>query len=107
MRHVFLVEQLGDFAIGPNRDRLPRRQLDGSFVHPPTVWWTLVRQQSPQGIGNQISKRRAALYCGDFGTLHKIIRKVKRSPHKYMNMLLRVYSAAPGSAGQPKAGWRA
>lgn len=44
VRHIFLVEQLGDFAIGPNRDRVPRRQLDGGFVHPPALRWTLVRR---------------------------------------------------------------
>jgi hypothetical protein len=56
VRHIFLLEQLGDFRIGPNRDRVPGRKLDGSLMHAPAPRRTLVRQQFPQGVGHEISQ---------------------------------------------------
>jgi hypothetical protein len=88
VRHIFVLEQLGDFGIGPNRDRVPRRQLDGSLPHPPALRWSLVRQQSPQGFGNEISERGTAPHGRDLGALHEIIREIERGSHKCSYMPL-------------------
>lgn len=89
VRHVFLFEQLGNFGIGSNRNRLPGGKLDGGLIHPPALRRTLVRQQLPQGFGNEISQRRAAPDRRDLGALHQIIWQVERGSHRYSNMLLR------------------
>ncbi len=47
----------------------------------------LLRQQSTQGLRDQITQRRATLHGRDFGSLHEIVRQIEGGAHKYAYML--------------------